>query len=52
MLQQDVAELTRAGEALTRESEELERKFAKRLAEAARKMEAVATAIDETGAAS
>ena len=51
MLQQDVAELTRAGEALTQESEELECKFAKRLAEAARKMEAVATAIDETGAA-
>jgi hypothetical protein len=31
---------------------ELERKFAKRLNEAARKVEAIATAIDETGTAS
>jgi cell division protein ZapA len=51
LLQQDVANLTEAGEALTREAEELERNFAKRLADAARKVEAVATAIDETGAA-
>lgn len=50
-LKQDVANLTDAGEALTRETEDLERKFAKRLAEAARKVEAIATAIDETGAA-
>lgn len=50
-LQQDVANLTRAGEALTREAEELERKFAKRLNETARKLEAISTAIDETGAA-
>jgi len=49
-LMQDVAELTEAGQALTRESEELEQNFSKRLAEAARRMEAVATAIDETGA--
>jgi len=50
LLKQDVANLTAAGEALTREAEELERKFAKRLNEAARKVEAIATAIDETGA--
>lgn len=51
MLKQDVAKLTQAGEELTAEAEELERRFAKRLNEAARKVEAVATAIDETGAA-
>lgn len=51
LLKQDVANLTRAGEALTQEAEELERKFAKRLNEAARKVEAIATAIDETGTA-
>ena len=50
-LKQDVANLTSAGEALAHEAEELERKFAKRLNEAARKIEAIATAIDETGAA-
>jgi len=50
-LQQDVADLTGAGEALTQEAEELERKLAKRLNEAARKVEAIATAIDETGIA-
>jgi len=47
-----VATLTEAGHALTQESEELERRLAKRLNEAARKVEAIATAIDETGAAS
>jgi cell division protein ZapA len=51
VLQQDVANLTHAGEALTQEAEELERRFAKRLNEAARKVEAIATAIDETGSA-
>ena len=51
VLQQDVANLTHAGEALTHEAEELERKFAKRLNEAARKVESIATAIDETGTA-
>lgn len=51
-LKQDIATLTSAGEALTTESEELERRFAKRLNEVARKIEAIATAIDETGAAS
>jgi cell division protein ZapA len=51
-LKQDIEELTRAGEALTSESEDLERRFAKRMNEVARKVEAIATAIDETGAAS
>ena len=46
----DVANLTHAGEALTHEAEDLELKFAKRLNEAARKIEAISTAIDETGA--
>jgi len=50
-LQQDIANLTQAGEELTAESEDLERRFAKRLNEVARKVEAIATAIDETGAA-
>ncbi len=50
-LKQDVASLTHAGEALSHEAEELERKFAKRLNETARKIEAIATVIDETGAA-
>jgi cell division protein ZapA len=50
-LKQDVASLTQAGEALTHEAEELERRFAKRLNEAARKIEAISTAIDETGSA-
>ena len=49
-LQQDVAHLTQAGQALTLEAEELEHRFAKRLNEAARKIEAISTAIDETGA--
>ena len=43
--------LTSAGEALSHEAEELERKFAKRLNDAARKIESIAVAIDETGAA-
>jgi len=50
-LQQDVARLTEAGEQISREAEELERKVAKRLNEASRKIEAIATVIDETGAA-
>ena len=49
-LRQDVADLTRAGEALTAETEEMEQKLAKRLGEAARKLESIATSIDETGA--
>ena len=49
-LKQDIADLTTAGREMTIEAEELEQKFARRLAEAARKVEAVAQAIDETGA--
>jgi cell division protein ZapA len=49
-LKRDIAELTTAGRELTIEAEEMEQKFARRLAEAARKVEAIATAIDETGA--
>jgi cell division protein ZapA len=49
-LKEDIVELTTAGRELTLEAEELEQKFARRLAEAARKVEAIATAIDETGA--
>ena len=49
-LKHDVANLTHAGAALTNEAEDLELKFAKRLNEAARKIEAISTAIDETGA--
>ena len=48
-LKKDIAELTTAGRELTLEAEEMEEKFARRLAEAARKVEAIATAIDETG---
>jgi cell division protein ZapA len=48
-LKADIAELTTAGRELTIETEEMEQKFARRLAEAARKVEAIATAIDETG---
>ena len=50
MLKQDIATLTQAGQELTEESEELERRFTKRLNEVARKVEAIATAIDEAGA--
>ena len=49
-LKQDIADLTTAGRELTLEAEELEQKFARRLAEAARKVESIAHAIDETGA--
>lgn len=49
-LKQDIAELTTAGRELTLETEELEQRFARRMAEAARKVEAIANAIDETGA--
>ena len=50
-LRQDVETLTQAGQDLTAEADDLERRFAKRLNEVARKVEAIATAIDETGAA-
>ena len=49
-LKQDIADLTAAGHELSSEAEELEQKFARRLSEAARKVEAIAQAIDETGA--
>ena len=49
-LRQDIADLTAAGQELTAEAEELEQKFARRLSDAARKVEAIAQAIDETGA--
>lgn len=51
-LEQDVAELTEAGQALSAEADELEERFAKRLNDAARKIESIATVLDETGAAS
>jgi cell division protein ZapA len=51
-LREDVATLTQAGQALSSEADELELRFAKRLNEVARKVEAIAVAIDETGAAS
>lgn len=51
-LQQDVADLTAAGEDVSTESEELEQRFARQLTDVARRIEAVATAIDETGAPS
>lgn len=49
-LQGDVAALTEAGQSVSAEMDELEAKFARRLNDAARKLEAIATAIDETGA--
>jgi cell division protein ZapA len=49
-LQHDVAALTDAGQSVSAEMDELEAKFARRLSDAARKLEAIATAIDETGA--
>jgi cell division protein ZapA len=51
-LERDVAELSRAGQELSIEAEELEHRFARKLAEAARKLEAIAVAVDETGPAS
>jgi cell division protein ZapA len=49
-LERSVTELTEAGEALTQELEELEHKFARRINDASRKLESIATAIDEAGA--
>jgi len=49
-LKQDIADLTTAGREVTLEADELEQRFARRLNEAARKIEAIAQAIDETGA--
>ncbi len=48
-LERNVAELTAAGEALSQEVEDLEQKFARRMNDAARKIEAISTAIDDTG---
>lgn len=50
-LEQDVAALSQAGQSISGEAEALERRFAKRLNEAARKIEAIAAVIEETGAA-
>jgi len=50
-LQKEVAELTHAGHHIAQEAQELEARFAKKLSETARKVEAIATAIDETGQA-
>jgi cell division protein ZapA len=50
-LKQDVADLTRAGQEMAAETEEIEQKFSRLMSEAARKIESIATAIDETGAA-
>ena len=47
-LEQQVAELTRAGEALTDEIEQIEARLAGKLGEAAERLAAVASAIDET----
>jgi cell division protein ZapA len=49
-LKQDIADLTAAGHELSTEADDLEQKFARRLSDAARKIEAIAQAIDETGA--
>lgn len=48
-LERNVADLTAAGEALSQEVEDLEQKFARRMNDAARKIEAISTAIDDTG---
>lgn len=50
-LQKEVAELASASQHVAQESQELEARFAKKLSETARKVEAIATAIDETGQA-
>lgn len=48
-LEGDVAELTRAGAEIAHEAEDLEHRFAQKLFDAARKIEAAAQAIDESG---
>jgi cell division protein ZapA len=47
-LQTEVTVLTRAGQEVSAEIEALEERFAAKLDEAARKLESVATALDET----
>lgn len=49
-LEQDVATLSQAGQSVSAEMDDLEGRFARRLNDAARKIEAIATAIDEAGA--
>jgi cell division protein ZapA len=51
-LRENVAELTRAGAAMATETEEIEQKYTRQLADAARRIESIATAIDETAAGS
>ena len=48
-LETEVVVLTRAGQEVAAEYEALEQKFAAKLEEAARKLETVATALDDTG---
>jgi cell division protein ZapA len=50
-LQEHIKTLAVAGHEVTTDHEDLERRVAKRLNEVARRIEAIATAIDETGAA-
>lgn len=50
-LQHDVATLSAAGQSVSAEIDDLEVKFARRLNDAARKLEAISAAIDEAGAA-
>lgn len=50
VLRAEVERLTHLGQQMQAQVGELEQGFARRMAEAARKIEAVATAIDETGA--
>jgi cell division protein ZapA len=50
-LQQDLSDLTQAGEDISAEAEEFEHRLASRLTEAARRIEAIARDIDETGSA-
>lgn len=49
-LQRDVATLSAAGQSVAAEMDDLEARFARRLNDAARKIESIATAIDEAGA--
>ena len=48
-LQKEVAELTRTTQQATQAAQDLEARFAKKLSETARRVESIATAIDETG---
>lgn len=51
VLSQHAETLAQAGQSVAAEMDELEAKFARRLNDAARKIEAIATTIDEAGAA-